>query len=541
MEHSVRQVVDLLVDGSRAIQHGRTVLERCAEPAVLRDVTEELARRYREAARLLVETRALIEERRRRDRDTSPTRWLAHVTGVHAGPEKEPWLDVVPHGTQQARRLAIPGGACERVRVGDLVALTADGQELIGVVDGGDRSRPGKIGEFLRHVDAARILVSCEGQIHVAMRAAGLRPDELHAADLVRWDPLSGIAFEKVAGRAAPDCLEIVENTPDRLANLAGLPGELPRIAWQMGEEARGSALLESYALRIGGVLFTGPAGVGKTSAARALAGELSASSPTGRAFLVLPRTGFVLSKYHGETEERLEMASEILADLRRDGSPVVFVLDEADALLRQRGRPGNEIADRVATSLMTVVDRALAAGVKVVLATNRTDLVDAAAVRPGRIDAIVRFGRPGLHATAAILDRHLPAATPLRAGRSDIVRGAAEALHDPFASPVCQIHLQGGVTRAFCLRDFVTGAVLAAAVRRALWQAAYGHATAGGAAEIGVAEIVGAVEGIVAERVASLSPGNAAAHLDLLPGERVASVERREEKKGAGAEWLQN
>jgi transitional endoplasmic reticulum ATPase len=154
------------------------------------------------------------------------------------------------------------------------------------------------------------------------------------------------------------------------------------------------------------GVLLYGPPGTGKTLLARCVAGQAKA------AFFHI-RAVDVSSMWYGQAEKRLQEAF----DRARAQRPAVVFLDEVDALTPRR-EMAHEASHRVVSTLLENLDglRPLE-GVIVVAATNTPDSVDAALLRPGRLDRLVEVPLPDADARAQILHVHLRRAEH-RAGR---------------------------------------------------------------------------------------------------------------------------
>lgn len=144
-------------------------------------------------------------------------------------------------------------------------------------------------------------------------------------------------------------------------------------------------------------VLLYGPPGTGKTLAARALA------AATAAPFLAV-NAAAVLSPYIGEAEAGVRRVFRAC----RSAAPAVLFLDEVDALAPARAGgaaadDGSGVSGRVVSTLLTEMDAA--AGVFVVAATNRPDLVDPALLVPGRLGGRVYVGLPaGAAAVAGVL-----------------------------------------------------------------------------------------------------------------------------------------
>jgi ATP-dependent metalloprotease FtsH len=149
------------------------------------------------------------------------------------------------------------------------------------------------------------------------------------------------------------------------------------------------------------GLLLAGPPGTGKTSLARALAGE------AGLPFLALS-SGELRSKWHGESEERLR---ELFQRARRYAPSIVFI-DEIDTIGRARGDGQHGSDTALLNQLLTCLDGfdAAAPTVFVLAATNLPELLDPALTRPGRLDETVPIDVPGAAARRAFFELRLAA-----------------------------------------------------------------------------------------------------------------------------------
>src|ERR1700694_1596048 len=147
------------------------------------------------------------------------------------------------------------------------------------------------------------------------------------------------------------------------------------------------------------GVLLVGPPGTGKTLLARAVAGEAAVPfySMSGSEFVeVLVGVG----------------ASRVrdLFDQAKKAAPSIIFIDEIDAVGRQRGTSINSNDEREQTLNQLLVEMDgfdTRQAVVVIAATNRSDGLDKALLRPGRFDRRVTVERPDWNGRLAILKIH--------------------------------------------------------------------------------------------------------------------------------------
>jgi len=145
------------------------------------------------------------------------------------------------------------------------------------------------------------------------------------------------------------------------------------------------------------GILLTGPPGSGKTLLAKAAAHE------SGVNFISV-KGPELLSKWVGESEKGVR---EVFKKARQ-AAPCIVFLDEIDSLAPRRGGGGGEghVSERVVSQLLTELDGIEELrGVIVLAATNRSDILDPALLRPGRFDVQVEVPVPDLATRRAILD----------------------------------------------------------------------------------------------------------------------------------------
>ena len=148
------------------------------------------------------------------------------------------------------------------------------------------------------------------------------------------------------------------------------------------------------------GVLLVGPPGTGKTLLAKAVAGE------AGVPFLSISGSDFV-ELYVGVGASRVR---DLFDQAKRVAPSIVFI-DEIDAVGRRRGAGiggGHDEREQTLNQLLVEMDGFSAnAGVIVMAATNRQDILDPALLRPGRFDRQIYVGAPDAKGREEILKVH--------------------------------------------------------------------------------------------------------------------------------------
>ena len=190
---------------------------------------------------------------------------------------------------------------------------------------------------------------------------------------------MTGVTFKDVAGieEAKDEVVEIIEflKNPKKFTKLGG---RIPR-----------------------GVLLTGPPGCGKTLLAKAIAGE--ADVP----FFSISGSDFV--------EMFVGVGASRVRDLfkqAKDSSPCIIFLDEIDAGGRRRGSGfssgGHDEREQTLNAILVEMDGFNATdGVIVVAATNRSDVLDPALIRPGRFDRQIAVPLPDVKGRLEVLKVH--------------------------------------------------------------------------------------------------------------------------------------
>lgn len=149
------------------------------------------------------------------------------------------------------------------------------------------------------------------------------------------------------------------------------------------------------------GVILVGPPGTGKTLLAKAVAGE------AGVPFFSISGSDFV-EMFVGVGASRVR---DLFEEAKKN-SPCIVFIDEIDAVARRRGTGmggGHDEREQTLNQMLVEMDGfGVNAGIIVMAATNRVDILDPAILRPGRFDRKVVVGRPDVKGREEILNVHV-------------------------------------------------------------------------------------------------------------------------------------
>ena len=191
------------------------------------------------------------------------------------------------------------------------------------------------------------------------------------------------------------------ERPSTTFADVAGYEGAKAEIAEVVDFLRNPDRYARAGALVPRGVLMVGPPGTGKTLLARAVAGEAKVPfiSVTGSSFVEL---------FVGVGASRVRD----LFDMARKRAPAIIFIDEIDAIGQRRAGSGavvsNDEREQTLNQLLAEMDGfEPSAGVVVLAATNRPEVLDPALLRPGRFDRQVTIPLPNVTERTAILAVH--------------------------------------------------------------------------------------------------------------------------------------
>ena len=196
--------------------------------------------------------------------------------------------------------------------------------------------------------------------------------------------------------------LMMVEKVPDSTYEMVGgLDKQIKEIKEVIELPVKHPELFEALGIaQPKGVLLYGPPGTGKTLLARAVAHHTECT------FIRVSGSELV-QKFIGEGSR---MVRELFV-MAREHAPSIIFMDEIDSIgsTRVEGSSGGDSeVQRTMLELLNQLDGfEPKQNIKVIMATNRIDILDSALLRPGRIDRKIEFPAPGEEARLDILKIH--------------------------------------------------------------------------------------------------------------------------------------
>eukprot|EP00816_Leptocylindrus_hargravesii_P004287 CAMPEP_0196811094 /NCGR_PEP_ID=MMETSP1362-20130617/16947_1 /TAXON_ID=163516 /ORGANISM="Leptocylindrus danicus, Strain CCMP1856" /LENGTH=408 /DNA_ID=CAMNT_0042186345 /DNA_START=42 /DNA_END=1265 /DNA_ORIENTATION=- len=262
------------------------------------------------------------------------------------------------------------------------------------------------VGEVVKVMSQSKVLVKVhpEGKYVVDMEneidvnllkpntRVALRNDSytLHKILPTKVDPLVSLMKVEAVPDSTYDMIGGLEKQVMEIKEVIELPIKHPELFESLG------------VAQPKGVLLYGPPGTGKTLLARAVAHH------TDCTFIRVSGAELV-QKYIGEGSR---MVRELFV-MAREAAPSIIFMDEIDSIGSSRGDGGgsgggDSEVQRTMLELLNQLDGfEPAQNIKVIMATNRIDILDAALLRPGRIDRKIEFPNPNLENRMSIMKIH--------------------------------------------------------------------------------------------------------------------------------------
>jgi len=277
--------------------------------------------------------------------------------------------------------------------------------------------------KFIVDVDPEVGLGSLQPGTKVALKHGDLT---LHKAFPSQVDPLVTKMMVDVAPTETYDMIGGIDKQIKEVKEVIELPIKHPELFESLGIS------------QPKGVILYGPPGTGKTLLARAIAHHTSCS------FIRVAGTELV-QKYIGEGAR---MVREIFV-LARKHAPAIIFMDEIDSVGMARKEGGSSEVQRTMLELLNQLDGfEPTSNIKVIMATNRLDVLDEALLRPGRIDRKIELPPASEEGRLDILRIH---SSKMNLMRGINMRAIAEALKGASGAEVKSVCTEAGM---FALRE---------------------------------------------------------------------------------------
>jgi 26S proteasome regulatory subunit T6 len=241
-----------------------------------------------------------------------------------------------------------------------------------------------------------KYLVTVHSKIDITKLIPGLRVAiknnnyQIHKVLTQKTDPLVSLMKVENIPLSKYEMIGGLDYQIEQLKEVIELPIKFPEIFESLG------------VMQPKGVLLHGPPGTGKTLLARAVAYH------SGCTFIRVSGSELV-QKYIGEGSR---MVREVFL-MAKENSPSIIFMDEVDSIGSSRGSSFNSGSDsevqRTMLELLNQLDGFHANNnIKILMATNRIDILDPALIRPGRIDRKIKIPNPNTEGRLSILKIHL-------------------------------------------------------------------------------------------------------------------------------------
>uniref|UniRef100_A0A7S2BPM3 AAA+ ATPase domain-containing protein n=1 Tax=Octactis speculum TaxID=3111310 RepID=A0A7S2BPM3_9STRA len=260
------------------------------------------------------------------------------------------------------------------------------------------------IGDVLKQLDDQRFIVKASsGPRYVVGCRNKLEKDKLKPGTRVALDMTTLTIMRQLPREVDPTVYHMQNDNEKGLsfAEIGGLNDQVRELRETIELPLTNPELFNRVGIAAPkGVLLYGPPGTGKTLLARALASNIEAT------FLKVVASAIV-DKYIGESARIIRE----MFGFAKDNQPCVIFMDEVDAIGGSRFSEGTSADREIQRTLMELLNQldgfdSLGA-VKMVMATNRPDILDPALLRPGRLDRKIEIPLPNEASRLDILKIH--------------------------------------------------------------------------------------------------------------------------------------
>jgi len=285
--------------------------------------------------------------------------------------QRNDWNDKVRFIKEELAKLQEPGS-----HIGEMVRLMMVDKKKKALVKVGSEGK--YIVDIAPKIDTTKLKTG----VRVALKSDSY---ELHLILPSKVDPLVSLMKVEKVPDSTYDMIGGCDKQIKEIKEVVELPIKHPELFEALGIQ------------QPKGVLMYGPPGTGKTLLARAVAHH------TDCTFIRVSGSELV-QKYIGEGSR---MVRELFV-MARENAPCIIFMDEIDSIGSTRtGRSDSEV-QRTMLELLNQLDGFESTqNIKIIMATNRIDILDPALLRPGRIDRKIEFPKPDENARLDVLLIH--------------------------------------------------------------------------------------------------------------------------------------
>lgn len=261
------------------------------------------------------------------------------------------------------------------------------------------------IGEVLRRLDDDRYIVKASsGPRYVVGVRTKVDKDRLKQGVRVSLD-MTTLTIMRILPREVDPMVHNMSSAEDPgkvpYTEIGGLQEQIRELREVVELPLTNPELFQRVGIKAPkGVLLYGPPGTGKTLLARAIASNIEAN------FLKVVASAIV-DKYIGESARVIRE----MFGYARDHQPCIIFMDEIDAIGGKRFSEGTSADREIQRTLMELLNQMDGFDslnkVKIIMATNRPDVLDTALLRPGRLDRKIEIPLPNEQGRLDILKIH--------------------------------------------------------------------------------------------------------------------------------------
>ncbi len=355
----------------------------------------------------------IVKMREAIDRILSMGEFIGEVVSFSGDPATPEYAVLVSSYGKVLSLKPVPG---LQLYIGDTVALAPNTSQIVRVIE---RFDVGSICVISRVISTEKSEVSFNGTPRVVSN--GRYGTAVHDGDRIILDS-SGSVITAHLGKG-DNRFKLVNRPNVSWNDICGLDKEKEELRDIIRAQVDDSELVDFYHLeRPKGVLLIGSPGCGKTMLIEAMATELGQTR--GENSL---DEGFIMIKGPEILEPLVGNAERAIRALfirarkykERTGLPAIIAIDECDAILQKRGTSiSSDVQNTIVPTFLTEMNGVDDSSAIVVLATNRPDVLDPAAIRDERIDLKLVVPRPVKETARVIFEKRLKK-FPLASGQT--------------------------------------------------------------------------------------------------------------------------